>query len=105
MGAGWVWYRGRRTEQVSGLGRSLVLLGAHAVTIAAVTVGLASSLQGPHHDHGGVNEAESTHRGTSDEHVDDHPAPGLPVTELRLDTGGDHHDGAPESYSGYHHDG
>ena len=72
MGAGWVWYRGRRTEQVSGLGRSVILLGAHAVTIAAVTVGLASSLQGPHHHHGGATEAESAHQGTHDAHMDGH---------------------------------
>ena len=52
MGAAWAWLRnGDRAEQVSGFGGALVLLGANSVVAVAVTVGLASGLQGHDHHH------------------------------------------------------
>lgn len=49
MGAAWSWMRmGPRAEPVAGWKSALVLLGANSVVGAAVTVGLASSLQGHH---------------------------------------------------------
>ena len=68
MGAGWALYRRCRAEEVSAIGRSLVLLGATSIMAVAVTVGLASGLQGHHH---GV-EAEAGHGPTTDEHLGDH---------------------------------
>ncbi|MBX7455481.1 hypothetical protein GR927_46505 [Mycolicibacterium sp. 3033] len=70
MGAAWALYRRCRAEEVSAVGRSLVLLGATTIMAAAVTVGLASGLQGHHHHHG--VEAEAGHGPTADEHVGDH---------------------------------
>lgn len=49
MGATWTWLKSSRAQQVSGKGRVLVLLGANAVMAVAVTVGLASGLQGHRH--------------------------------------------------------
>ncbi|OKH76511.1 hypothetical protein EB72_00230 [Mycobacterium sp. SWH-M1] len=68
MGAGWALYRRRRAEEVSAFGRSLVLMGATTIMAAAVTVGLASGLQGHHHHHGVEVEAESGHGPTGDDH-------------------------------------
>ncbi|WP_199203452.1 hypothetical protein [Mycobacterium sp. shizuoka-1] len=58
MGAMWSLRRRGRAHEVSGRVGALVLLGANAVMVGAVTVGLASSLQGNHH-HGGAAEAEA----------------------------------------------
>ncbi len=111
MGAGWTWLRGYRTEQVSGFGRGLVLLGASTVMAAAVSVGLASSLQG-HGHHGGATEAEGGHPATHDGHMDGHHDPkplappdeaGRPVTDMRLETGGHPHDDAPAPDGDHHH--
>ncbi len=49
MGAAWVWYRGQRTEPISGFGNAIVLGGASAVIAAAATVGVASGLINDHH--------------------------------------------------------
>ncbi|MBB3600880.1 hypothetical protein FHT40_000513 [Mycolicibacterium sp. BK556] len=99
MGAGWALLRRYRGDEISGLGRAVVLMGANAVMAGAVTVGLASGLQGQHHHHGGPAEAEQVpghHADVTTGH-DRHepaPAPGLPVTDMSLNTEGDHH---PES--------
>lgn len=63
MGAAWAWLRtGGRAEPVSGWKSALVLLGANSVVGAAVTVGLASSLQSPG-QHPLPLEAGSSHQG------------------------------------------
>jgi hypothetical protein len=49
MGAGWVWYRGRRPAPIPAFANALVLLGAGAVITTAATVGVASGLQNDHH--------------------------------------------------------
>ncbi|GAA3556048.1 hypothetical protein GCM10023077_36340 [Mycolicibacterium helvum] len=115
MGATWAWVRRSRAEQVSTLGRALVLLGANAVMVAAVTAGLASGLYGHNADHHGPAEARDDHQVAHDAPVPGHqhptepvgppreeamsgpataPAPtnpGLPISESSLDTDG-HHD-------------
>jgi uncharacterized membrane protein YidH (DUF202 family) len=63
MGATWTWLKSSRAQQVSGKGRALVLLGANAVMAVAVTVGLASGLQGHRH------------------HPDSLAIPGVPATQ------------------------
>lgn len=117
MGATWAWVRRSRAEQVSGLGRALVLLGANAVMVAAVTTGLASSLYGHNHHPHGPAQAEDSHQVTHGPPVQGHqhpsepvglpreeamtgpavaPAPinpGLPMVESRLEIDG-HHDHA-----------
>ncbi|TGD89979.1 hypothetical protein BayCH28_05190 [Mycolicibacterium sp. CH28] len=103
MGAAWAWLRCTRAQQVSGVGRALVLLGANGIVAAAVTAGLVSSLSGHGpHDHGPA-EAQSGHQVTRDAPVPGHhssepsltgPAPadpGRPMVESSLDTDG-HHD-------------
>lgn len=91
MGAVWSWSRSEDAEQVSGFSRSAVLLGANAVAIGAVAVGLVSGLQGHQHHGGGVTEAkELPHH-----EVTRAPAPveaGLPVTDMSLDVDAHHHD-------------
>lgn len=119
MGAGWAWLRKHQPEEVSGFGSALVLMGANTVMAGAVAVGLAGSLQGHHHHHhGGAVEAQSEHHAAHEAHMDGDvhmeghhdssepqappavgvvkpsPAPtedGLPVTDMALDTDGDHH--------------
>jgi hypothetical protein len=87
MGAAWALLRRHRSEPGSAFGRALVLVGANAVMVGAVTVGLASGLQG-HHHHGGAAEAG---------HEAPPPAsprpvePGLPVTDMGLVTDGHQH--------------
>ncbi|WP_167098026.1 hypothetical protein [Mycobacterium sp. DL592] len=84
MGALWTWLRSSRAQQVSGTGRALVLLGANSVMAVAVTVGLASGLQGHHHDL--PPAATATHTDSAQTpHAE-------PVTNMGLHTGGDHHD-------------
>ena len=121
MGAGWAWSRKYAPEEVSGFGRALVLMGANTLMAGAVTVGLATSLQGHHnHHHGGAVEAQVEHHATHEAHMDGdmhmeghHPsepesppaggvmkpppatAPaeaGLPVTDMALESDGHHHD-------------
>ncbi len=117
MGAGWALLRRYRAEEVSGFGRALVLLGANSVMAAAVTVGLASSLQGHHHHHGAEVEAEAEEESAHDGHMAGHqhgedpvaptdagltqPSPatapgesGRPLTDMRLSIDGDQ---SPES--------
>ncbi|APE15954.1 hypothetical protein BOH72_12735 [Mycobacterium sp. WY10] len=110
MGAGWALTRRYRTHEIPGYGRALVLLGANTVMVGAVTVALASGLQGHHHHHGSATEAEqepihSTHMDGHSHHADPvvpagsgstqpSPAPvpvesGRPVTDMNLNTGGD----------------
>lgn len=107
MGAGWALTRRYRTDEVPGYGRALVLLGANTVMVGAVTVGLASGLQGHHHHHGSATEAEqepihSTQMDGHSHHADPvvpaatqpstAPVPvesGRPVTDMNLKTGGD----------------
>lgn len=111
MGAGWALSQRYRTDEISGWGRALVLLGANAVMAGAVTVGLASSLQG-HHHHSGA-ETEAGQQSAHDTHMDGHlhhadpkvppsggstqPTPaavpvesGQPVTNMKLNTHGGH---------------
>jgi hypothetical protein len=128
MGALWAWRRRYRAQEVSGFGRALVLLGANAVMAGAVTVGLASGLQGHGHHHGGPAEAEAGLVPAHDAHMAGHdhyvvpsipssdgvappaPAPGaesgLPVTDMSLSTGGDHHSesATPAEVDGHQHD-
>jgi hypothetical protein len=117
MGAVWASRRRYRAEEVSGFGRALVLLGANAVMAGAVTVGLASGLQGHGHHHGEPAEAEAGLVPAHDAHMADHehqvvpPAPppgtesGLPVTDMSLSTGGDHHSESvtPAEVDGHQH--
>jgi hypothetical protein len=73
MGAGWAWSRQYQPEEVSGVGRALVLMGANTVMAGAVTVGLVASLQGHHHHHHGVAaEAQGAPHATHEAHMDDH---------------------------------
>ncbi|MEW5810023.1 MAG: hypothetical protein AB1925_11245 [Actinomycetota bacterium] len=72
MGAAWALHRRCRAEEVSTVGRGLVLLGATTVMAGAVTVGLASGLQGHQHHHGVGVEAEAGHAPSSDTAVDGH---------------------------------
>ena len=92
MGATWALVRRSRAQQVSPLGSAVILLGANAVMVVAVTVGLASSIYGHDADHHGPAEArEVAVTGPAPSAV---PAsPGLPVVESALVTDG-HHDHA-----------
>jgi hypothetical protein len=128
MGAGWALIRRYRAQEVSGFGRALVLLGANTVMVGAVTVGLASSLQGQHHHHGGATGAEAEQLPMHDAHLegrDHHGVPlapptggvaelepaapelgaGLPVTDMSLSTDGDPHSEplAPQQADGHQH--
>ncbi|WP_059017001.1 hypothetical protein [Mycobacterium sp. M26] len=87
MGALWTWLRSSRAQQVSGTGRALVLLGANVVMAVAVTVGLASGLQG--HEHG--QHAEPMAIPAAPEQADQ-AEPAQPVTNMGLHTDGHHHD-------------
>lgn len=119
MGAAWAWARQRESDEVSGFGRAMVLMGANSIMAAAVTVGLAASLQGHHHhQHGGAAQAEGGQHGGQEaplagHHRDGagHPDPiappgpaapgpatapgavesGLPVTDMSLDIPDDDH--------------
>ena len=52
MGALWAWFRSEeRTAPVSGFSSAAVLLGANALVVTAVTVGVVSGVRG--HDHSG----------------------------------------------------
>lgn len=78
MGAGWVWYRGRRAEPISGFGSAIVLGGASAVIAAAATVGVASGLLNDHHGPAGAqHDLHAPISGHEDGHHD-HPAPVAP---------------------------
>ncbi|MGY4712900.1 hypothetical protein ACXDF8_25695 [Mycolicibacterium sp. CBM1] len=116
MGAGWALLTRYRAEDVGGFGRALVLVGANAVMVGAVAVGLASGLQG--HHHGDVAEAEGEHSAAHEAHAEGHhhdadhtdsvappkpavpnpatsPVPadsGRPVTDMGLHTDDGHHD-------------
>ncbi len=70
MGAGWALVRRYRAQEVSGVGRALVLLGANTVMAGAVTVGLVSTMQGHQHHHGGVAEAEDAHPAVPGAHAE-----------------------------------
>lgn len=90
MGAAWAWFRGYRAEEVSGFNRAMVLLGANAVMIGAVAVGLTSSFVGHRHHHGGpaVMQAETPAAiPSSGPSSGPPPEQGLPVTDMGLDTG------------------
>lgn len=68
MGAGWLWYRGRRSGSLPAFANRSVLLGGSAVIVLASTVGAASGLQHGH-DAPSVGHAGGHH---------DHPAPAAP---------------------------
>lgn len=71
MGAAWAWMRmGERSEPVSGWKGTLVLLGANSVVGAAVTVGLASGLQGHDHHRPAPLQANPGSQGPIAEHPD-----------------------------------
>ncbi len=94
MGAAWALLRRYRADEVSGFGRAFVLLGATTVTAGAVTVGLASGLQGHHDHHGGPAESEAEQVSVHDAHRlgrDHREAPSAPVTDMGLSTDGDRH--------------
>lgn len=109
MGAGWVWYRGRRAAPVPAVANVAISLGALAVIALASTVGVASGLSHGHHEHAG---AVSDHHGAGVERADAHhheqgtpppvgeptgtPAPAprdapAPSADPSPDTHGDHH--------------
>lgn len=94
MGATWVLLRRHRADEFSGFGRVLVLIGANTVMAGAVTVGLASGLQGHHHHLGGPAEvAEQVP--ARDAGPDGHPQPadqGRPLTHMVLNTDDHQHD-------------
>lgn len=100
MGAWWAWMRSEEPEQVSGVSRAFVLLGANTVMAGAVAVGLASSFQGDHNDHhhGAVTEAQGGHDAAHTPPATPggtpqlSPEAGLPVTDMALDTA----DAAPQ---------
>ncbi len=78
MGAGWVWYRGRRAEPISAFGNAVVLGGLSAVIAAAATVGVASGLLNDHHAPAGAqHDLHAPISGHEDDHHD-HPAPVAP---------------------------
>lgn len=94
MGAAWAWMRVIEPQQVSFFSRAAVLVGANAVMAGAVTLGLASSLQGGHRHHHGVAETLAEHPAprnapvAAHQHAADPTAPpeaGLPVTDMGLD--------------------
>lgn len=71
MGSAWAWSRRYQPEEISGFGRALVLIGANTVMAAAVTVGLAASLQGHHsHQHGPAVEAQGEHHDGHEAHME-----------------------------------
>ena len=86
MGALWAWAHSYQPEEVSRVGRALVLAGANTVIAAAVLVGLAASLGGHHHHHhGAVTEAAPAAPA----------APGVaeaPKVNSALTSDGHHHD-------------
>jgi hypothetical protein len=127
MGAGWALFRHYRAQEVSGFGRAFVLLGANAVMVGAVTIGLASSLQGHHHHHGDATEADAephqTHATNTEGHHH-HAEPLAPpdgavvpalspvpvesgtVIDMGLPTEGDHHQAdslRPAEVDGHQH--
>ncbi|MCV7344626.1 hypothetical protein [Mycolicibacterium rhodesiae] len=110
MGAAWV-LRGRyRAHMVSGLGRTLVLVGANTVMALAVTAGLASGLNGHQHHHGAPVDAEAGGGSAQETHaVTGHgsgPAAteqGRPVTDMKLNTGADHAPSSPDGHQHAHH--
>jgi hypothetical protein len=77
MGAGWVWYRGRRAAPISGFGNVLVLTGASMVIAAAASAGVASGLQ--HGDHGPAS-AEADHHRPAHRHDNGHHGHPAPVS-------------------------
>lgn len=93
MGAGWSWARKYQPEEVSGFGRSLVLMGANTVMAGAVTVGLVASLQGHHHHHhGAAVEAQGEHHAGHEAHMD-----GGAHMEGDMHMEGNHHPSEPQS--------
>lgn len=97
MGAAWALYRRSRADEVSAIGRSLVLLGATTVMAGAVATGLASGLQGHHHDHGADVEVEAGHAPPSDGHVDGHhhEEPAAPSESEAVQPYGHHPESSP----------
>jgi hypothetical protein len=69
MGAGWVWYRGQQPEAISAFSNAMVLLGASAVTAAAATAGVASTLLNDDH-HAPISADQDGHHA--------HPEPVAP---------------------------
>lgn len=94
MGATWALYRRCRADEVSAVGRSLVLLGATTIMAGAVAVGLASGLQGHDHHHG--VEAEAGHGAATGDHEGGHhhEEPAAPVQSGVTQTYG-HHSESP----------
>jgi hypothetical protein len=108
MGAGWVWYRGRRAEPISGFANAIVFGGASAVIAAAATAGVVSSLLHDDH-HAPVGAEHDSHASVSGHETGHHdhpeqiaesirppaaPAPvetPPPATDSAHDIDGDHH--------------
>ena len=102
MAAAWSWMQHENAEPVSALGGALVLVGANTVIMGAVVVGMASSLQGHHHQAPAEALREQQHTISGHHHSDPAvppvhapvepsaaPAPGpedlgLPVTDMAL---------------------
>ncbi|PND56152.1 hypothetical protein CRM90_18875 [Mycobacterium sp. ENV421] len=97
MGAAWVLLRRYRAHAFSGVGRTLVLVGANTVMALAVTAGLASGLQGHQHHHGVPVDAEAGRDAAHGAPAE----PGRPVTDMKLSTAGEH---PPSSSDGHQHD-
>lgn len=120
MGAAWAWARKYHPEQVSVVGRALVLMGANALMAGAVTIGLVATTQGHHHHHHGAvvearGEHPATHQGPAQQRENPMPAPApqQPVTDMGL-RGGEPAPTAPSAPAGsdtaedghlHHHDG
>jgi hypothetical protein len=79
MGAGWVWYRGRRGEPISRFGNAVVLGGASAVIAAAATVGVASGLLNNHPAAAGAEHAHHTPMSGHEDGHHDQPEPVTPA--------------------------
>lgn len=96
MAAGWIWYRGRRSDLVSRFGYGVVLTGAGTVVAMSVTIGIASGLQHGHHSPIGTSEADHhVPSGVGAHHQpapSGGPAPGVPSVPLVQTPHDEHHD-------------
>lgn len=82
MGAGWVWYRGRRAAPISGFGNAIVLGGGSAVIAAAATLGVASGFLNDHHAPAG---AEHDYHAPMSGHEDGHHDRPEPIAPLNTE--------------------
>ena len=108
MAAGWMWYRGRRSELIPGFANAFILIGFSAVISLAATVGAMSGLQHDHHapagtesdHHPSVGQGHHEHaesatlppRPSADRPATPPPAQIAPPTvDPTHETAGDHH--------------